>query len=529
MCWRIATIYIMAHLSSIRADMDYMALLSETLRTRYLLGCTASSSATSVPLTLRCPPGTTISVTLAHYTDNPTASLGILQVPQCPLPVITPDQVFGLNCTSNVQVFSICSSFGSSMPISASISTPVITWFEEVILMTDVRKEKANTYFCRRINARKTKWRDVDHGSWGRYSLLQTVVEACQKKRQCRVLTGDENERDPCLLHHRLRRPRLVELAYKCRPYEFRSKLSCAGERVSLSCNPGSRVAVYSGFYGRNEYENLHCPQPPGVPEETCVSEGGTRTVMRACHGRRSCVLTTSPKLFIRPATSNPCKHSNTKPYLYVVYTCVPRKVLAEEYEMPLLPDEDENLQEPDVLEEGFDKADFKAAFSPSPNLVGPLSDTVNSTSRTPQPRPPLTKEGAGFEGSKDEGMFYVWIGLCSGVLLTLSAVLARVVVQQLNSGRPLTPDTPPRTKFPADLAAIEAEVDLTTTTLSITKKKSVPHVVEDTMTFTAAENRYPLRPVSTTHRGLMETSLVTTNDLVEASLRNGQNLCCPA
>nr|XP_046490835.1 protein eva-1 homolog C-like isoform X2 [Neodiprion pinetum] len=477
MCWRIATIYIMAHLSSIRADMDYMALLSETLRTRYLLGCTASSSATSVPLTLRCPPGTTISVTLAHYTDNPTASLGILQVPQCPLPVITPDQVFGLNCTSNVQ----------------------------------------------------TKWRDVDHGSWGRYSLLQTVVEACQKKRQCRVLTGDENERDPCLLHHRLRRPRLVELAYKCRPYEFRSKLSCAGERVSLSCNPGSRVAVYSGFYGRNEYENLHCPQPPGVPEETCVSEGGTRTVMRACHGRRSCVLTTSPKLFIRPATSNPCKHSNTKPYLYVVYTCVPRKVLAEEYEMPLLPDEDENLQEPDVLEEGFDKADFKAAFSPSPNLVGPLSDTVNSTSRTPQPRPPLTKEGAGFEGSKDEGMFYVWIGLCSGVLLTLSAVLARVVVQQLNSGRPLTPDTPPRTKFPADLAAIEAEVDLTTTTLSITKKKSVPHVVEDTMTFTAAENRYPLRPVSTTHRGLMETSLVTTNDLVEASLRNGQNLCCPA
>ncbi|XP_046751050.1 protein eva-1-like [Diprion similis] len=477
MCWRIATIYIMAHLSSIRADMDYMALLSETLRTRYLLGCTASSSATSVPLTLRCPPGTTISVTLAHYTDNPTASLGILEVPQCPLPVITPDQIFSLNCTSNVQ----------------------------------------------------TKWRDVDHGSWGRYSLLQTVVEACQKKRQCRVLTGDENERDPCLLHARLRRPRLVELAYKCRPYEFRSKLSCAGEKVSLSCNPGSRVAVYSGFYGRTEYENLHCPQPPGVPEETCVSEGGTRTVMRACHGRRSCVLTTSPKLFIRPATANPCKHSNTKPYLYVVYTCVPRKVLAEEYEMPLLPDEDEHLQEADVLEEGFDKADFKAAFSPSPNLVGPLSDTVNSTSRTPQPPPPLTKEGAGFGGSKDEGMFYVWVGLCSGVLLTLSAVLARVVVQQLNSGRPLTPDTPPRTKFPADLAAIEAEVDLTTTTLPITTKKSVPHVVEDTMTFNAAENRYPLRPISTTHRGLMETSLVTTNDLVEASLRNGQNLCCPA
>lgn len=53
-----------------------------------------------------------------------------------------------------------------------------------------------------------------------------------------------------------------------------------------------------------------------------CVTEGGTRTVMRACHGRRSCVLSTSPELFIRPMVSNPCKHPNTKPYLYVVYTC---------------------------------------------------------------------------------------------------------------------------------------------------------------------------------------------------------------
>lgn len=79
--------------------------------------------------------------------------------------------------------------------------------------------------------------------------------------------------------------------------------------------------------------------------------------------------------------------------------------------------------------------------------------------------------EGPGFGDSKEEGMFYVWIGVCSGILLTLSAVLARVIVHQLSSGRPLTPDTP-RTKFPADVAAVESEVDLTTTSLSITKKK---------------------------------------------------------
>lgn len=71
----------------------------------------------------------------------------------------------------------------------------------------------------------------------------------------------------------------------------------------------------------------------------------------------------------------------------------VPRKVLAEEYEMPLLPDEDqEHLRGADVIEEGFDKADFKAAFSPSPNLIGPFSDNSNSTLRSSQPRPPVAE-----------------------------------------------------------------------------------------------------------------------------------------
>ncbi|KAF7274826.1 hypothetical protein GWI33_012506, partial [Rhynchophorus ferrugineus] len=91
-----------------------------------------------------------------------------------------------------------------------------------------------------------------------------TVVEACQKKRQCKFQTSPTTfGGDPCPGI-----PKYVEVAYKCRPYEFRSKVACENERIQLKCNPNSRVAVYSASYGRTQYESIQCPQPQGVPEE---------------------------------------------------------------------------------------------------------------------------------------------------------------------------------------------------------------------------------------------------------------------
>ncbi|XP_052131457.1 protein eva-1 homolog C-like, partial [Frankliniella occidentalis] len=60
-----------------------------------------------------------------------------------------------------------------------------------------------------------------------------------------------------------------VEVAYKCRPYEFRSKVACERDVVQLQCNPNARIAVYSASYGRTEYESIQCPQPQRVPEES--------------------------------------------------------------------------------------------------------------------------------------------------------------------------------------------------------------------------------------------------------------------
>ncbi|KAL1138843.1 hypothetical protein AAG570_008905 [Ranatra chinensis] len=198
--------------------------------------------------------------------------------------------------------------------------------------------------------------------TWRQYSLLQTVVEACQKKRACKFHTSPKSfGGDPCPGVRKY-----VEVAYKCRPYEFRSKVACENDVVQLKCNPNSRIAIYSSSYGRTEYESVQCPQPQGVPEETCLVSYATETVMQICHGKRRCSLSADSATF-----GNPCR-KESRMYLKVVYTCVPRKVLREQYEDR--PEEDEMVEpemdfdQYDSLDDAFRDSD---AFSPSPNLAG--------------------------------------------------------------------------------------------------------------------------------------------------------------
>ncbi|KAF9806499.1 hypothetical protein SFRURICE_001294, partial [Spodoptera frugiperda] len=143
-------------------------------------------------------------------------------------------------------------------------------------------------------------------------SALQTVVEACQKKRQCKFHTSPKAFGvDPCPGSRRF-----VEVAYKCRPYEFRSKVGCENDVLHLSCNPHSRVAIYSAQYGRTEYDSIQCPQPRGMKEETCLEPYATETAMRECHGKRRCVLSADSNMF-----GKPCR-AGSRTYLKVVYTC---------------------------------------------------------------------------------------------------------------------------------------------------------------------------------------------------------------
>lgn len=57
--------------------------------------------------------------------------------------------------------------------------------------------------------------------SWAQYSLLQTVVEACQKKRLCQFQTSPRTfGNDPCPGVRKW-----VEVAYKCRPCKYSAHL----------------------------------------------------------------------------------------------------------------------------------------------------------------------------------------------------------------------------------------------------------------------------------------------------------------
>ncbi|XP_018578877.1 protein eva-1 isoform X2 [Anoplophora glabripennis] len=306
---------------------DNLALLSGTLRTYQRAGCDDEV------VTLKCPPGTSISIEVAQYGKSaPSKSLcGVRSTP----------------------------SAISRMSYSYNVS-------------------------CLWPNAIQSKW-EGSEGNWGRYSLLQTVVETCQKKRQCKFQPNPKTfGGDPCPGVRKY-----VEVAYKCRPYEFRSKVACENERIQLKCNPNSRVAVYSASYGRTEYESIQCPQPQGVPEETCLVSYATETVMQLCHGKRTCDLTADISTF-----GSPCK-PQSRMYLKVVYTCVPRKVLKEQYEGALEPDETEDEfsndedDDFDVYDAGNEFIRESAASPPAPNIEGIAKDNFTKdisdvSSKTP-------------------------------------------------------------------------------------------------------------------------------------------------
>ncbi|XP_050430319.1 protein eva-1 homolog C isoform X2 [Adelges cooleyi] len=198
------------------------------------------------------------------------------------------------------------------------------------------------------------------------YSLLQTVVEACQKKQQCRVQPSVVGKYDPCPGH-----PKFVQVDYKCRPFEFRSKVACENEVVQLQCNPNFRLAIFSASYGRTEYESIQCPQPQGVPEETCLVSYATETVMTVCHGKRNCKLAADAATF-----GNPCKPAS-RMYLKVVYNCVPRRVLKEQFEEPAHSDE------PTVMELDYFDNPGVAPVQPFESLSPPVNDPRTRYNKT--------------------------------------------------------------------------------------------------------------------------------------------------
>ncbi|XP_044006603.1 protein eva-1 isoform X3 [Aphidius gifuensis] len=286
---------LLGHLQT--AYMDNLAILSDTLKTYQKAACDEET------MSLRCPPGTSISLTIARYGR-----------------------------------------------------------------ISDINAGKCNNAWLPSAQSTSSTNNSCALPQALQYSLLQTVVEICQKKRNCKFNTSPKSlQNDPCPSL-----PKYIEVAYKCRPYEFRSKVACENDAVNLMCFPGKRVAIYSASFGRTEYESLQCPQPHGVKEETCNSQHATGVVMKMCHGKRKCSVIANGSTF-----DDTCK-PDTRTYLKIIYTCVPRNVMREDLAG------DEESDEKDLVpefDEGFDRTDFKTEFSPSPNLEGPQPQPKDNTS----------------------------------------------------------------------------------------------------------------------------------------------------
>ncbi|KAK2584565.1 hypothetical protein KPH14_006933 [Odynerus spinipes] len=286
------------------------------------------------------------------------------------------------------------------------------------------------------------------------YSLLQTVVEMCQKKRQCKFNTSPQTfQGDPC--------PGLakyVEVAYKCSPYEFRSKVVCENDVINLTCHPGQRVAIFRASFGRLEYESLQCPQPHGLKNDSCMATYATETVMQMCHGKRHCSIVANSTTF-----NDPCR-PDIRTYLKVIYTCVPRSVLREQYQSDLESDE-MNLTH--RIDEGFDRVDFRAEFSPSPNLEGPQPPPRDNVSRnfpTVSSSPPRARTNN--DDNQEKFYLYVIVSVTVGILLFLGLVIGRLLVSRHRAKREAkfhaNNEALPN-GFTDDISEVDANIDLTT------------------------------------------------------------------
>ncbi|XP_055639965.1 uncharacterized protein LOC129777616 [Toxorhynchites rutilus septentrionalis] len=292
---------------------DDLGLLSSTLRAFRQMSCEDQF------LTLSCPEGTSVSVELVQYGKREENS--------------------SLLCSftggTDSRYFSESTTLMADMPfvlgnMTFSLVEPNIN---ETVLLDKARSKCIQSHILQ-------------------YSILQIVVEACQKKRKCTFrATPKAFDSAPCPGIHKM-----VEVSYKCRPFEFRSLIACEKDVIRLVCGRYTRIAIYSASFGHTAYESSHCSQTAGSKEETCLSTHTSLTLTEICQGRRKCTVAVEGSTFGQPCPAN------VRVSLKVVYACVSRNVFRDRYITPL---EDDELDQQFELNELYDDE-----YTPAPNQV---------------------------------------------------------------------------------------------------------------------------------------------------------------
>ncbi|XP_055543320.1 uncharacterized protein LOC129728876 isoform X2 [Wyeomyia smithii] len=292
---------------------DDLGLLSSTLRAFRRTGCEDEL------MSLSCPIGTSISVEVVQYGRiEENSSL------QCSFTESGRDSNYYLESTTLA---------ADNLFLLGNVTYSLMeTALNESSIVLDKGNTKCTQHYVLQ------------------YSILQIVVEACQKKRKCSFRTTPKTfDSAPCPGIHKL-----VEVSHICRPFEFRSLIACEKDVIRLACGRYTRIAIYSASYGRTAYESSHCTQTVGSKEETCLSAHASHTLTEICQGRRKCTVAVEGSTFGQPCPVN------IRVSLKVVYACVSRNVFRDRYISPL---EDDELDQQFELNELYDDE-----FTPAPN-----------------------------------------------------------------------------------------------------------------------------------------------------------------
>ncbi len=106
--------------------------------------------------------------------------------------------------------------------------------------------------------------------------------------------SGDETG-DPCPGVRKY-----VEVAHKCKPTQFRSRVACQGDNLKITCpDPDTRIAVYSATFAGAAGSHIYCPTEHSPADDAansgdnaveaqrkCETSFATEAVMRVCHGQ---------------------------------------------------------------------------------------------------------------------------------------------------------------------------------------------------------------------------------------------------
>ena len=127
---------------------------------------------------------------------------------------------------------------------------------------------------------------------------LKTVEEKCHGQEACSMVTAPEifgsrlpsfNGGDPCPGVRKY-----AEVAFKCKPTVFKSKVVCQGNELRLECSENdTRIAIYSSSFSASGGTQIYCPSKgkmdfaSAYEQQSCEEQYATEKVMKQCHGQR--------------------------------------------------------------------------------------------------------------------------------------------------------------------------------------------------------------------------------------------------